>query len=72
MLGKKKEELIINPALLWCRVAPVILKNAQNDPWFKLLGKSDQCPSLDNFFAFNNTERRKEEWGMVEPSPSSF
>ena len=49
MLGKKKEELIINPALLWCRVVSMILKNVQNDPWFKLLGKSDQCPSLDNF-----------------------
>ena len=49
MLGRKKEELIINPALLRCCVVSMILKNVENDPWFKLLGKSDQCPSLDNF-----------------------
>lgn len=37
-------------------VVSIILKNVQKDPRFKLLGKSNQCPSLDDFSS--NTERR--------------
>ena len=48
-------------------VVSIISKNVQNDPWLKLLGKSDQCPSLDDFSS--NTERRK---GVGESGTKPF